>query len=307
MTLIRDPNALADAIDVILALPRTQRPAAAAELAERVSLSASAEAWNTRFGPKSLYAAWSETRLVAGLYAANAEWLRQHLKPGWRVIEVGGGDGRLWSMLRNVATPGELVLVDPVADTHAELAKRLPQGVDLVSIERLVEDVLAELPEADAVVCSLTLHHLAGRDADERQRFGLDGVGKREVLTTFRDCIRPRGGGLLLNEADIYCEIDLPPGDPVLADRLFDSYVRRTARALCREIRAGRGDVSRLACIVHRWCLQQVGLADAALEDRDVYELDVPQWLALLQRSGLSVIDRRFTDEEARFCLYVCR
>ena len=68
MTLIRDPNALADAIDVILALPRTQQPAAAAELAERVSLSASAEAWNTRFGPKSLYAAWSETRLVAGLY-----------------------------------------------------------------------------------------------------------------------------------------------------------------------------------------------------------------------------------------------
>lgn len=305
--MITNPLMLCEAVDALLRLPRSAQPSAAADLCERIDLGLAEEEWNSRFGEDSLFAAWTGSELLRGLYTGNAMVLRAHLRPGWRVVEVGGGDGRLWGHLQDVPADGELVLIDPAPSTHEQVRGRLPAGVSMTSIEGMVQDVLEEIPRCDAVICSLTLHHVAGRDAAERARVGLTGPGKREVLTAFRDAIRPRGGCLILNEADVHCEVDLPSGDPVLRDRLLDSYVRRTAKALVQEIRGQRGDARRLGAIIQRWCLAQVAMADVAMAQRDVYELDIPRWLALIDQVDLQVTSREFSDPALLFHRYVCR
>jgi SAM-dependent methyltransferase len=305
--MITNPLMLCEAVDALLGLPRAAQPAAAADLAARIDLGVAEEDWNSRFGADSLFATWTGSELLKRLYAGNASTLRAHLRPGWRVVEVGGGDGRLWDQLGDLPEGGELVLIDPAPSTHDEVARRLPEGVSMTRVVGLAQDVIDRIPECDAVVCSLTLHHVAGRSAAERELHGLTGPGKQEVLEALRDAIRPRGGRLILNEADVHCEVDLAPGDPVLADRLFDSYVRRTAKALSAEIRGQRGDARRLGAIIQRWCLAQVALADAPLGERDVYELDISRWLELLAQAGLEVVESGFSDSELLFHRYVCR
>ena len=69
------------------------------------------EEWNSRFGADSLFDAWTSNHLLHGLYAANAACLRQFLSSDWTALEVGGGDGRLWSHLSDIQ-PGNLWVVD---------------------------------------------------------------------------------------------------------------------------------------------------------------------------------------------------
>ena len=219
----------------------------------------------------------------------------------------------MWSVLgaEGDLPPGELVVVDPLDGVAPQIRARLPDTVSFTHIQATVERSLDQLPPADAVVCSLTLHHVAGRDAAERARHGMTGPGKREVLEAFGRSLRARGarGLLILNEADVHCEVDLPSGEPLLVDRLIDSYVRRTAVALCREIRASDDAVKRLrlAAIVERWCLMQVARAELPVAERDVFELDVPRWLAVLGRSGFAVEGHAFTDMAGLFQQYQCR
>lgn len=305
--MITNPLMLCEAVDALLRLPRAAQPAAAADLAGRIDLGVADEDWNSRFGEESLFATWTGSELLRRLYEGNAAALRGHLRPGWRVVEVGGGDGRLWDQLGDLPEGGELVLIDPAPSTHDEVQRRLPEGIGMTPVVGLVQDVLERIPECDAIICSLTLHHVAGRSSTERAAHGLTGPGKQEVLEALRDAIRPRDGLLILNEADVHCEVDLPSGGPVLADRLFDSYVRRTAKALVAEIRGQRGDARRLGAIVQRWCLAQVALADVPVVERDVYELDISRWLELLAQSGLVVEDRGFSDSAMLFHRYVCR
>lgn len=291
----------------IVAMPRGRQPEAI-DLLRRALPRAEEEAWNTRFGPGSQFEAWTASTVMRGLYAANAATLRPLLdaRPSWRVVEVGGGDGRLWRDLLHDRDRGELVLIDPAPEAHEQVAAALPAAVRLVSHVSGVQDV--DLPDADAIVCSLTLHHLAGADAAERAAHGLAGRGKLEVLTGFARALRPRSGLALVNEADVYCDLGLAPGDPILVDRLIDSYVRRCAIALLDD--AERGDPGfrhRWRAIVQRWCLDQVEVAHLPVADRDVYELDVPRWLALFDRAGLVVEERGFTDAYGLFCRYVLR
>jgi hypothetical protein len=292
---------MSDALREILRRPRTEQPAALRAL--RQAHTAAGEDWNTAFGPASLYATWSGTALVAGLYAANRAALAPVLaRPGARVIEVGGGDGRLWSGIDR-ASVGALTLVDPAPDAHARVRAALPAGWSMTSIVARLED--AALPPADAAVCSLTLHHVAGGDATERAAHGLTGPGKRELLERLRDAVVP-GGLLLLNEADVYCDLALAPGDPVLRERLCDSYVRRCAVALLDERTAADPErAARLTAIVWRWCVDQLAVADHPIDQRDVYELDIPRWRALLAAAGWSLRDHGFTDPYALFCQYV--
>lgn len=287
----------------IVAMPRGRQPEALDRL-RRALPPAESEAWNTRFGPGSLFEAWTASSLMRGLYAANAATLRPLLdaRPSWRVIEVGGGDGRLWRLLRP-EDHGELVLVDPSPEAHAQVAATLPAGVRLVSHVAGVQDV--DLPDADVIVCSLTLHHVAGADAAERAAHGLDGPGKREILAGFARALEARSGLAIVNEADVYCDIGLAPGDPILRERLIDSYVRRCAVALLDDLEASPDP--RLQAIIQRWCLDQIAVADLPLAERDVYELDVPRWLALFERAGLGVEHRGFTDDHGLFCRYLLR
>lgn len=289
----------------LLDLPRRAQPAALRSLRARIDVP-TGEAWNTRFGPLSLFDTWTRTSVMTSLYAANRRCLAAVLaRRDFIVLEVGGGNGRLWEGLPPGAR-GEIVVVDPMADVAAEIRSILPAGVRLTACVGRVEEV--ELPPVDAAVCSLTLHHVAGADADERAAHGMTGPGKYEVLRQLQAAVRDRAGFVLLNEADVFCDLALAPGDPILEDRLMDSYVRRCARALLDDWDAAAPEVRlRLEAVIWRWCVDQVALSTASRADRDVYELDVPRWLALIARAGLTVEARDFTDPYGLFCQYALR
>lgn len=311
---------LARSLGAVLELPRCDQPAALAALRRDLPPVDEPEAWNSRFGDGSLFDAWTRTGLVQGLHAANAAVIRDRLagragpaaSDGFSAIEIGGGDGRLWARALPRDARGQLLVIDPAPDVRELVARQLPEGVQLRfqagRIEQLVESGF-DLPDADLVVCSLTLHHVAGRDAAERALHGLDGLGKAEVLAALRDALRPRAGLMILNEADVHCEVDLPPGDPILVERMLDSYVRRCAVAVLRDA-AERDDASpdlrrRWEAVALHWCIEQLDLAHRPLAERDVYELDVPRWRDLLRRTDLSIVDEVFTDSVGLFRQYL--
>ena len=298
------------AVHALLGLPRGEQLDALTRLQTELGPPASREAWNTSFGPDSLFDAWTRAPITRALYSANASLVSKTLagRNDWHVVEVGGGDGRLWKNLLAEDARGTLWVVDPHEEPHRQVRAVVPPSVSVSSCQCFVQD--ADLPEADVLICSLTLHHVAGHDTVHRRSVGLTGPGKLEVLHAFRDALAARNGVLILNEADVHCDIGLAPGDPILADRLFDSYVRRCAASLLHAIEhEGAPDELRARwwTILRRWCLDQLGAADVPFERRDVYELDVPRWMALLDAAGFEVVDRGFTDRWSLFHRYVCR
>ncbi len=306
-------RAIEDELEAVLALPRRRQPDGIRALLARLPPPPSSEAWNTRFGPSSLYDAWTQTTVAREVYRANAAVLARALVdrgPGWTAVEVGGGDGRLWRLVGSLAQDlpaGRLVLIDPVPETAERVRDALPRGVTFEFHEGRVQDV--RFPTAHAVVMSLVLHHVAGADGAERARHGLTGPGKLEVLVRVADAIRPTGGLALLNEADVHCDLELAPGEELLADRLIDSYLRRCGRSIARDLRE-RADaddslVARWRAILRRWCLEQIAMAAVPIDQRDVYELDVPRWRALLDRAGLWIRRTTATDEYGLFFQYV--
>lgn len=300
-------SALEDGVRALLELPRGRQIAAARSLMAELGEPEMREEWNTAFGPDSLFEAWTRTTVASGVYAANASVLRPMMDrvPNWTIVEVGAGNGELWRRLFHENDRGRLIAIDPSEAALAEMRRHMPFGVELETRVGRVEQVLP-LDEADAVVCSLTLHHLAGRDAGERRRHGLDGIGKLEVLQAFRAAVERKGGFVLVSEADIHCEIDLASGSDILRERLLDSYVRRCGRSILDDLRGSEGDLAdRWRHILHHWCLNQVAMADLPVAERDVYELDVGRWLSLFDRAGLRVERHRFSDAYGLFHQYV--
>ena len=289
-----------DALTDIVSLPRARRRTALAELC-RSRRGESPEEWNTTFDHDSLYEAWSQTPPMLDLYAANHDVLRPFLddRGGWDIVEIGGGNGGLWRGFFHPEARGTLTVIDPVADAHRAVASRLPEGVEFHSIVAPVER--AEIPTADVVVCSLMLHHVAGLDAEQRYRYGLSGPGKHEILQRILASVAPRNGICILNESDVYTEVDLPPGDTILIDRLIDSYVSRAGAAVAQML--DRPDLEpslerRLEAVLLHWCLEQVERAGTCPRaDRDVYELDTPMWRTVLERAGAQLVSHRFTDD----------
>ncbi len=312
-------QALRHDLDGLLLLPRPQQQTALVELRAKHSPPETGESWNTAFGPGSLFDAWTRSSVAQAIYEANARTLAAQLadRVDWCVIEVGGGDGRLWTTMRELGllddlTPGTLVVIDPVPEVGERVVDAVPAWITVEHRLGVVQSATQHaMPECDAVVCSLTLHHLAGRDQAARRRVGLDGPGKAEVLAALGRALSAREGLLLLNEADIHCDIELAPHDPVLAERLLDSYVRRCARSLLADI-ATREDADedlrwRWLAVVHHWCLAQVELASVSVAARDVYELDVGRWLDLFDQSALRLESHCFTDSWGLFHRYLLR
>ena len=288
--------------------PRPGQPAVLRAWLKNVE-SDKGEQWNTEFGTGSLFSAWTATPMVQGLYEANRSVLAEHLEGREHVqlVEVGAGNGELWKDPRFATLQADFMAVDPVAGAveQAEEAAKA-HGWNARGVVGAVPGV--QLPEADAIVCSLTLHHVAGWDAEERARHGLEGPGKKEALQAMAESLRARGGILLLNEADIHCDLSLPPGDPVLLDRIVDSYVRRCGMGLIRAMRGAPEHLqARWFTILCEWCVRQLDVAEASVADRDVYELDVGRWMDLLAESGFEIVERRNTDEVGLFFQYVCR
>lgn len=297
-----------DALRALLAAPGPLDVGALQALRQSMPPLDEPEAWNTAFEAGSLFDAWTRSPLPEAVYAANRRTLRRLMdaRPGWTFLEIGGGDGRLWADLLTPEDEGTLIVVDPHPEPHVRIAAIVPEGVAVRPIRREVQ--AATLPDADGIVCSMTLHHLAGTDAAHRSRAGLSGPGKTEILARFARSLTPRAGVLLLNEADVDCEIDLRPGDDILRAHLADGYVRRCAASLLDAMdHTDDPDlVARWWAIIRRWCLDQLDAADLPLAERDVYELPVPRWLALLHAAGFAVLDHHFTDDRDLFHRYVC-
>jgi methyltransferase family protein len=296
-------------LNALCALPRAQQHAALAELRAHVEGPAG-EAWNTTFGPDSLYDAWTRIGFVDEIYVRNRAVVADTLqgRTHWHVVEVGGGNGVLWHGLLDTLGPGTLTLIDPNPNAHDALRRRLSDTVDFRSVVAEVQN--ADIPDADVIVCSLTLHHHPGRTAAQRVAYGMTGDGKLEILQRFVKALRPRNGIGLLNEADVYNEIDLAPGDDVLVDHFLDVYVRRTARAVASAIAAAPPSwplTPRWEAILRHWCLDQVDYAFVAREARDVYELDVATWVDLLRAADARDVEHRYTDQWNLFVQYVFR
>lgn len=293
----------------LLESPRGAQAQQVRSLQAQAAKRAHPEEWNTQFGSESLFQAWTSSPLMQALYAKNSAVIRPILdrNPGWRVIELGGGDGRIWDLLRP-DDRGEILLIDPQPEVHAQVASRLPTGVSLQSVVDVAQ-APAQWGQADLVLCSLTLHHVAGVDKQQRETVGLTGPGKLEVLRRAKAALQDRQGILVLNEASVHCEIDLPVGDPELTDNLIDSYLRRCARAMLDAIDAQPSHpmAGQWLSIAHRWCLDQIAVAELPLSERDVYELDVVRWMALLDRAGFAVETQGFSDPYRLFSQYICR
>jgi hypothetical protein len=291
----------------LISLPRAQQFAALKSL-RRTRNNHQLEEWNTAFGSASVYEAWTQLPLMQGLYSRNQAILREVLtgRKHWHIVEIGGGNGALWRHFFRPHDQGTLTLIDPQPEVHATVATCLPQGIDFHSLIAPVEEV--EIPEADVLICSLTLHHVAGLNAAQRSMFGLRGLGKQEILQQCVRAIRKRRGVGILNEADIYNEVDLAPGDQVLIEHFIDVYVRRAAMAVATALEHTEADQSlkqRWEIILQHWCLDQVDKALVPREERDVYELDMPQWLRLLELVGAQVRNYQYTDEWNLFQQYV--
>ncbi|WP_232374950.1 class I SAM-dependent methyltransferase [Mycolicibacterium mengxianglii] len=268
------------------------------------------EAWNTTFGSDSLYEAWTQLPFVHDIYAHNRAVIAGTLqeRTDWHVVEVGGGNGALWDGLLDALAPGTFTLIDPNPNAHDVVGRRLPATVDFRPVIADVKD--ATIPDADVIVCSLTLHHHPGRDAAQRAEFGMKGDGKLEIAQRFVEALRPRNGIGILNEADCYNEIDLGPGDEVLVDHFLDVYVRRTARAVARAIDDAPPDSTlrrRWEAILRQWCLDQIDYAYAPRKARDVYELDAASWLRLLRSAGATHTEHRYSDQWNLFVQYLFR
>ncbi len=268
------------------------------------------EEWNTAFGESSLYEAWTQLPFMQSLYGHNRDVIHGALgdRQDWHIVEIGGGNGVLWDGVFAEHRPGRLTLIDPHPEAHVAVAGRIPQHVVFNSIVEHVE--AAEVPDADLVVCSLTLHHVAGLDAAQRASVGFEGVGKKEILGRIVSALRARVGTGIVNEADCYNEIDLAPSDPVLVDHFIDVYVRRTGRAIAHAM--ARPDIEHTVrdawnAILQHWCLDQIGNALLPTDQRDVYELDVAHWLRLLGAVGARHVTHTYTDDWNLFQQYVFR
>ena len=104
----------------------------------------------------------------------------------------------------------------------------LPEGVKLRSVKSRVEELDGPLPECDALICNLVLHHVPGRDVAECEEQGLTErtAAKLEVLRAFRAALDARNGRLFFTDSDKFTEIALAPGDPVLAEQMVDACKR---------------------------------------------------------------------------------
>lgn len=301
-----DPERIAAHIAALLDLPRDQQVARARALIASLPPSAPPEAWNSTFGPGSLFEAWTATGIARSVHTALADEIAPFTKrPGFRIVDVGGGNGSLWRSVLDGSEEGEIVVVDLLEEAVRTVREAVPEGIAVRGIVSPVQH--ADLPACDALVCSMTLHHVAGRDAADRAAHGLAGPGKLEVLRSFGEALRERHGTGFLVEADVDCDLDLPPGDTRLADNIFDSYVRRCARAILEDLE----DASRPAELRERWggllrhwFLEQLAVVDVPIADRDVYELTVPRWKSLLRDAGLALEAHRGIDRHALFQLY---
>ena len=296
----------------ILTKPRAQQLALFSRLGEELASFTSAEEWNTSFDIDSLYEAMTRLSIVRNIYRETRLRIRDHLgklETPWHVVELGAGNGAVWRDFMTEGLPGRLTVVDPVESVHSTVSAILPDCVEYQAITDKVEDCLP-LPECDVVLISLMLHHVAGRSAADKQRVGLHGPGKLEILKAVRESVASTNGIVVVNEGDVYADIDLAPGDCSLVNNFIDGYVRRFALSILDDIEERKPDEvlrNRWLTLMKKWSFEQVDQGRKPWGERDVYELDVARWMKLFNDSGFRVEQHGYLDEYLLFHQYVLR
>lgn len=270
------------------------------------------EAWNTNFAEGSLYDAWAQTLPMRNLYETNRNTIKKYIseKNNFTILEIGGGNGELWKNFFNSQTKGNYILIDPVEDSHVAVAKNIPENVSFISIKKKIQDI-ETLPESDIIVSSLMLHHVPGCFYEENKKYEIDGPGKGDILLKMKESIKNNDGIIILNESDVYTDIKINPKTYILYHRLIDSYVRRAAKSIAFMIE--NEDISedlflKLEQVIIKWSLEQIEIAgNAALKNRDVYELDMIHWFELFEKIGLKIVSHKITDEWHLFHQYILK
>lgn len=173
----------------------------------------------------------------------------------------------------------------------------LPATVTLRTIQSKAEeiDVVTEIgaQSVDIIVCSLALHHIPGYSRDHCHAHGLTYVqrSKSEVLAALGACLKPTSNdssnntGLqafgILNEADMYSDITLPPNDETLRYHIATSYWHRAGLSILHDVQksissdgaAGEDLQERWAAMLRLWFVDEIDMASLSLAERDVYEL----------------------------------
>src|SRR5919112_4114081 len=136
------------------------------------------------------------------MIATGVELLAALVAPEARVLDVGAGTGALSEAVLNGLPQARVTLLDVDADMLAEARGRLARFSDRVSFQE--GSFLDPLPDTDAVVASLSLHHVH------------DMHTKTTLYRAIHDALAP--GGTLLNLDAAISE------DPQVNALLFDRW-----------------------------------------------------------------------------------
>jgi tRNA (cmo5U34)-methyltransferase len=121
------------------------------------------------------------------MLSALVRWLDGHVPPQGLVVDLGAGTGALAERIL-AALPVRVCLVDIDEDMLRVAAERLARFADRIEPRHASFD--DPIPPCDAVVASLSLHHVAERDA------------KLALYRRIREVLRP-GGVLLVADATV--------------------------------------------------------------------------------------------------------
>jgi SAM-dependent methyltransferase len=142
------------------------------------------------------------------MIATVVDWLEGHVPAGGLVVDLGTGTGALGAAILAALPDVRVELVDIDPNMLEVAAARCSEHAGRFEVRRgRFED---ELPQCDAVVASLALHHVAA-DAD-----------KRDLYTAIRAALKP-GGLLVVADALVY---DSGPERTRMIDRLFAHMAR---------------------------------------------------------------------------------
>jgi hypothetical protein len=270
------------------------------------------ENWNTLFGPESLYEAWSNILPMRNLYEVNRNVISKIIseKQNFTILEIGGGTGALWKNFFTSKHNGNYILIDPVEDSHIAVSKVIPENIPFFSLKKGIQQI-ETLPNADIIICSLMLHHIPGIEYHENIKYGIESLGKGDILKKMLQSIKENDGIIILNESDVYTDIKLPPKSHLLYHRLIDSYVRRAAKSIAFMMETE--DIQdelylKLEQIILSWSLDQIEIVgNADLDKRDVYELDTIHWQELFDKIGAEIVNHKVTDEWHLFHQYILK
>jgi SAM-dependent methyltransferase len=138
------------------------------------------------------------------MLAVIVEWLRGSVPPDGLVVDLGAGTGALSAAVLDGVPDVRVQLVDVDPSMLETAVARLAGHEGRFEVRRARFD--DELPRCRAVVATLALHHVAGRDE------------KRELYASIHRALEP-GGLLAVGDLLVY------PDGPE-RDRIFEAWVR---------------------------------------------------------------------------------